>query len=69
VAEALSPAVARRPNLNLVFGLTLTSGRAGQSSGAVITYSSAAARHVLDDAVSIMVSQDCFAEPRPWNGT
>jgi hypothetical protein len=55
--------------LDLVFGLTRTSGRSGQSGGVVVTYSSGAARYVLGGSVALMVSQDCYTEPRPWNGT
>jgi hypothetical protein len=65
---AVGAVIRPRQILDLVFGLTRTSGRAGQSSGVVVTYSSGAAQYVLDGSVALMVSQNCYAEPSPWNG-
>jgi hypothetical protein len=56
-------------DLNLVFGLTRTSGTEGHSGGAIVTYSSGGAQYVFHGSIAYMVAQDCFTQPGPWNGS
>jgi hypothetical protein len=55
-------------DLNLVFGLTRTSGSEGHSGGAIVTYTSGGTTYVVDESIAYMVAQDCFTQPEPWNG-
>lgn len=54
-------------DMNLVYGLARTSGREGYTGAAIVTYTAGRWTYVLYESLDMMVSQNCFAEPSPWN--
>jgi hypothetical protein len=45
--------------LNLVFGLTITSGTNGRSDGSVIDYSASGTSYTQDEPITLKVAEHC----------